>query len=147
MEMMLVFTMPTDGPKDMANSAHNIYIYIYIYRRTQFSPYYIYIYIYIHTKFSPYYVYVYIYIYTKCMGASWTSGSMLDHRSLPPMFESRCEHTWRLFHLWLRFITFGGHLDPLAYHLHKSGCNVCPGSVPTWSGSSKLPCDSKGQRW
>jgi len=51
----------------------------------------------------------------------WSSSSVLDHRSLPPMFESRRGHIWRLFHLWLRFITFGGSLAHLAYHVHKSG--------------------------
>ena len=30
-------------------------------------------------------------------------------------------HIWRLFHLWLCFITFGGRLAHLAYHVHKSG--------------------------
>ena len=48
-------------------------------------------------------------------------GSALDHRSLPPEFESRRGHIWRVFHLWLRFITFGGHSAHLAYHVHKSG--------------------------
>ena len=28
---------------------------------------------------------------------------------------------WRLFHLWLRFITFGGRPAHLAYRVHKSG--------------------------
>ena len=46
-------------------------------------------------------------------------GSVLDHRSLPPEFESRCGHICRVFHIWLRFITFGGHLAHLAYHVHK----------------------------
>ena len=32
----------------------------------------------------------------------------LDHRSLPPVFEFRAGHIWRVFHLWLRFITPGG---------------------------------------
>ena len=41
-------------------------------------------------------------------GASGLVGNTLDHRSLPPEFESRCGHTWRVFHLWLRFIIFGG---------------------------------------
>jgi len=27
----------------------------------------------------------------------------------------------RLFHLWLRFITFGGHSAHLAYHVHRNG--------------------------
>ena len=49
------------------------------------------------------------------------SGSALDHRSLPPVFESRCGHIGRLFHLRLRFITFGGRSAHLAYHAHKSG--------------------------
>jgi len=51
----------------------------------------------------------------------WSSSSVLDHRSLPPLFESRRQHIWRLFHLWLHFITFGGRLAHLAYILHKSG--------------------------
>ena len=32
----------------------------------------------------------------------------LNHRSLPPVFESRRGHIWRLFHLLFRFVTFGG---------------------------------------
>ena len=51
----------------------------------------------------------------------WSSGSVLDHRLLPPVFESWRGHIWRLFHLWLRFITFGGRSAHLAYHAHKSG--------------------------
>ena len=51
----------------------------------------------------------------------WSSGSVLDHRSLPPVFRSWRVHIWRVFHLWLRFITFGGRLTHLAYHVHKSG--------------------------
>jgi len=51
----------------------------------------------------------------------WSSGSVLDHRLLPPVFESQRGNIWRLFHLWLRFITFGGHSAQLAYHVHKSG--------------------------
>ena len=47
--------------------------------------------------------------------------SALDHRSLPLEFESRHGHNWRVFHLWLRFITFGGRAAHLAYHVHKSG--------------------------
>jgi len=35
-----------------------------------------------------------------------------------------CGYIWRVFHLWLRFITFGGHSAQLAYHVHKSGCNT-----------------------
>ena len=51
----------------------------------------------------------------------WSSGSMLDYRSLPPVFESRRGYIWRLFHLWLRFVTFGGRLAHLVYHVHTSG--------------------------
>ena len=51
----------------------------------------------------------------------WSSGSVLDHRSLPPVFESRRGHIWRLFRLWLRLITFGGRSAHLAYFVHKSG--------------------------
>jgi len=48
-------------------------------------------------------------------------GSELDHRSLPPEFESRRWHSWRVCRLWLRFITFGGRSAHFAYHVHKSG--------------------------
>jgi len=48
-------------------------------------------------------------------------GSALDHRSLPPEFESWCRHIWRGFHHWLRFITLAGRSAHLAYHVHKSG--------------------------
>ena len=51
----------------------------------------------------------------------WSSGSVLDYRSLPTVFESRRGHIWRLFHLWLRFITFGGRSVHLAHHVHKRG--------------------------
>ena len=54
----------------------------------------------------------------------WSSGSVLDHRSLPPVFESRHGHIWRAFHVWLHFITFGGRSAHLAYHVHKSGCKT-----------------------
>ena len=53
----------------------------------------------------------------------WSSGSMLDHRSLPPLFESQCGNIWQLFNLWLCFITFGGCLAHLA-HVHKSGPKI-----------------------
>jgi len=52
---------------------------------------------------------------------SWSSGRVLGHRSLPPVFKSRHGYTWRLFQLWLRFIIFGGCSTHLAYHAHKSG--------------------------
>jgi len=48
----------------------------------------------------------------------WSSGSVLGHRSLSPVFESRRGHIWRLFHLWLRFITVGGCSAHLANHDH-----------------------------
>ena len=51
----------------------------------------------------------------------WSSSSVLDHRSLPPGFESRSGHIWRLFHLWLRLIISGGRSAHLAYYVHKSG--------------------------
>ena len=53
-----------------------------------------------------------------------SSGSVLDHRSLLSVFESRRRHIWRWFHLWLRFISFGGHSAHLAYHVPKSGRNT-----------------------
>ena len=54
----------------------------------------------------------------------WSSSSVLDHRSLSPVFESQCGQIWWLFHLWLCFITFGGQSAHLAYHVHKSGCKM-----------------------
>ena len=54
----------------------------------------------------------------------WSSGSVLDHRSLQPVLEYRREHIWRLFHLWLHFITFRGHSVHLAYHVHKIGRKI-----------------------
>ena len=56
-----------------------------------------------------------------CRAPPLSSDSLLDHRSLPPVFESWRGHIWRLFHLWPHFITFGGHSAHLAYHVHKSG--------------------------
>ena len=41
-----------------------------------------------------------------------------DHQ---PEFESRRGHIWRVFHLWLRFITFGGRSAHLACGVDKSG--------------------------
>ena len=55
------------------------------------------------------------------MFLKWSSGSAWDPRSLPSLFESRRRHISRLFHLWLRFITFGGHSAHLAYRVHKRG--------------------------
>jgi len=49
----------------------------------------------------------------------------LDHRSLPPEFDPRRGHSWRVFHLRLRFITFGCCSSHLAYHVHKS-CRKTP---------------------
>ena len=47
--------------------------------------------------------------------------SALDHISLPTDFDSQRGHIWRMFHLWLNFITFGGRSANLAYNVHKSG--------------------------
>jgi len=52
---------------------------------------------------------------------TWSSGSVLDYRSLPPVFKSRRGHIWRLFCLSLRLITFGSRSAHLAYLVHKSG--------------------------
>jgi len=70
-----------------------------------------------------------IYVFERCFfrhlgPLHGLTGSTLDHRSLPPEFESRHGHIWRVFHLWLHFITFGGRSAHLAYHVHKSGCKT-----------------------
>jgi len=41
-------------------------------------------------------------------------GSALDYRSLPPEFESRRRHIWRVFHLRLRFIRLWRLLGPFS---------------------------------
>ena len=50
--------------------------------------------------------------------------SALNHRSLPPEFESWRGHIWRVFPIWLRFITFRGRSAHLAYHVHKGSCKT-----------------------
>jgi len=57
----------------------------------------------------------------KVKAPLWSNGSVLDHRSLSLVFESGRVHIWRVFHLWLRFITFGGHSAHLTYHVDKGG--------------------------
>jgi len=77
------------------------------------------------------------------------TGGMVNYaRPLPPKLKSRHGHIWRVFHLWLRFITFGGRLAHLAYHVHKRCSktsfifyftgNRIFGHVP-WSVSPHLP--------
>ena len=51
----------------------------------------------------------------------WSNGNVFDHRSLPPMFETRPGHIWKVFRLSLCLITFGSRSAHLAYHVHKSG--------------------------
>ena len=72
-------------------------------------------------------------------------GSALDHRSLPFGFESQHGHIWRVFHLWLGFITLESCLAHLAYHVHKSGRKtsiivICPIilSVTPWMCSVRM---------
>ena len=67
----------------------------------------------------------------------WSRGSMLDYRSLPPMFKSRYGYIWRLFHLWLRYITFEGPSAHLAYCI--SVCTKVAVKHQSSSSSSKMP--------
>ena len=60
-------------------------------------------------------------LHGRCRAPPWSSGNVLDHRSLPPVFESRSGHIWRLFRLLLRLITLGGRSAHLASLVHKSG--------------------------
>ena len=55
----------------------------------------------------------------RCLPLHGLTGRALDHRSLPHVFESRRGHIWRVFHLWLCFITFGGRSAHIAHHVHK----------------------------
>ena len=43
---------------------------------------------------------------------SGPTGSVLDHRSLPPEFKSWCGHIWRVFDLWLCLITYKALPEP-----------------------------------
>jgi len=70
-------------------------------------------------------------LYNLGTAPPWSSGSALDHRSLPSEFESRRGHIWRLFHLSLPFVTFGGRSAHLAYLVHKSGCKT-PVIIIVW---------------
>ena len=76
-----------------------------------------------HVKYSMIFIYLlHFRNLSKEQGAPpCSSGSVLHHISLPPGFESRSGHIWRLFQLWLRLINFGGRSAHLAYHVHKMG--------------------------
>ena len=73
--------------------------------------------------------------YHTPVAITWSYGSVLDHISLPTVFESRRGNIWRVFHLWLRFITFGGRSAHLVYHVHKSDRKT---SINQSSSSSSL---------
>ena len=51
----------------------------------------------------------------------FSTGSVLNHISLPSVFEPQRRHIWKLFHLWLRLITFEGRSAHFAYQVHKRG--------------------------
>ena len=61
----------------------------------------------------------------SCSALRGLVGSALNHRSLPPQFEYQRRHIWRVFHLRLRFINFGGRSAYLAYRVHTS-CRKTP---------------------
>ena len=52
---------------------------------------------------------------------SLVSKNVLTAMAQCPEFESRYGHIWRMFHLWLRFITVGVRSAHLVHHVHKSG--------------------------
>ena len=67
------------------------------------------------------------------------AGSALDHRSLPPELEHNRGHIWRVFHLWLCFITFGGrtpHLTRQSGLLHQAIKNRPLIPIHNWSSST-----------
>jgi len=67
----------------------------------------------------------YMYVHLCSLDIYWapprSSGSALDHKSLLSKFKSRLGRIWTVFHIWLRFITFGSRSAHLAYPVHKSG--------------------------
>jgi len=70
------------------------------------------------------------------------TGSKLDHRSLPTELDSLHGHIWGMFHLWLCFITIGGHSTNLVYRVHKNGCKtpiIRPINVYKWSKNNGTP--------
>ena len=48
------------------------------------------------------------------------AGRALNHSSLPLEFEPWRRHIWRVFHLWFRFITFGGRSKVTIKHQPSS---------------------------
>jgi len=60
-----------------------------------------------------------IYIYSYIGRPRGLIGSTLNHIWLPPEFECRRGHIWRVFRLWLRFITFGGCSVDLAHNVQN----------------------------
>ena len=80
-----------------------------------------------------------VYLYSFNGHLRGLTGSVLDHRSLPPEFEPRCGHIWMVFHLWPFIITFGGHAAHLAHHMHKSGRKT---SIITCTFLIEMFCDS-----
>ena len=73
-----------------------------------------------HLIISFYWVVVHTSSPTTHRGTVWKGGAEIPWE-WSPEFESRHRHMWRVFHLWLPFITFGGRLAHLAYPVHKSG--------------------------
>ena len=74
-------------------------------------------------------------VFTLYLGAPpWSSGSVLDHRLLPPVFESRRGHIWRLFRLSLRLIAFGGRKTSIIiiFTLSQSSHLGMNASKPLW---------------
>ena len=77
------------------------------------------VYVYVHRASDTFIIYS---IYSMFRTPLWSSGNVLDHRSLPPVFEYRRGHIWRLFHLWLiTSVTLGGRSAHLANPVYKSG--------------------------
>jgi len=83
-------------------------------------------------------------IVNVCMkkGTPWSSCSLLDHRSLPPVFKYRRGHIWGSFHPWLRFITYGSRSAHLAYHAHKSGHKTSIIIIFAWSKHLRIAINS-----
>lgn len=51
-------------------------------------------------------------------------GSMVKRRSQTPEFISQCGYIWRLFHLLVSLITFGGHLTDALYKNGRKISNI-----------------------
>jgi len=63
----------------------------------------------------------YVPFHAKCGAPPWSSWQRIGPQITTTWVRISAWPIWRVFHLWVRFITFGGRSAHLADHVHKSG--------------------------